>query len=125
MAPTKKSVPALKLNLGGAPASWHSVADLPGFYHPDIPTCVGETGECPLDVAKAAAEHEGAPVELVMLTEKDAENARAAQREQLLDARNALHRDGTEGLTRQQIDNELDALAGVGSEPAADAAEED
>lgn len=113
-------VPALKLTLGGAPLTWHSVTGLIGFYHPDIPTPVGGPGECSLALAKEAAADEGAPVELVQISEVTAAKSRALLGELVTAAAQAL-RDG-EGNTRQQIDATVDALAGPG---AADSTDDD
>jgi hypothetical protein len=114
MGTTKAAkVPALKLTLGGAPATWHSVDGLLGFYHPDIPTPLGGPGECPLDVAEAAAANDNAPVELVYISEAEAEKSRGVLGEQVTDAARAL-RDGY-GATRQQVDATIEALAGPGA----------
>lgn len=74
--PTPKRQKALRLTLGGAPESWHTVAGLSGHFHPSIPTPVGGPGEVPVDVAEEYAKQDGAPVELVDVTAEQAQKAR-------------------------------------------------
>jgi hypothetical protein len=78
MSGNSGKVPALKLTLGGAPFSWHTISNL-AYVHPTIPSPVDGPGECTLEQAKALAEDEGAEVELVYVTEKQAEDGRAAR----------------------------------------------
>jgi hypothetical protein len=55
----------LVLTLGGAPATPHVIAGVPGHFRPNVPTPVGEEGEIPLEDAKAfAKEHDLALVEI-------------------------------------------------------------
>lgn len=68
-------VPALKLTLGHAPCEWHVIAGV-GYVHPEIPSPVGGEGEPSLEKAHALAESP-TRVELVEITEAEAEKARA------------------------------------------------
>ena len=117
MASQKKAlvgVPALRLVLGGAPATWHFLGDKPGMYHPTIPVpldAVGVTAE----TAQAWHDHEGVPVELVQITETEAAAARAlfpqAVEEAALAAAHARLVTGAETLTEEQrIAQQLDAI---------------
>lgn len=48
----KPPVPALLLQLPGAPETWHTVDGLPGHFHPEIPTPIGDgPGEVPAAIA--------------------------------------------------------------------------
>lgn len=73
--PARKA-PALILTLGGAPASAHIVAGLPGTYRPDRPAPLGGPGEATLDQAKAADADPGVPVALVQIPASDVESLR-------------------------------------------------
>lgn len=71
MTPKKGAVPALRLTLGGAPSTWHSVGEHPGLWHPAIAVpidCVEGDEEWaePLNKAK------GIPLELVYISEDEA-----------------------------------------------------
>lgn len=74
-----KTVPALRLQLGGAPEEWATVAGLPGHYHPTIAAPVGGEGELPLELAEAfIAQHD----ELVATARTEAKAFRAGRLEQ-------------------------------------------
>ncbi|MBA3689784.1 MAG: hypothetical protein H0W82_00025 [Actinobacteria bacterium] len=66
----------LRLNLGGAPAEAHHVVGLHGWFWPDEVTPVGGEGEITLEQAKKAAKDKGTPVELVDMTEAEADKRR-------------------------------------------------
>jgi hypothetical protein len=55
----------LRLNLPGAPNTPHTVPGVPGYYYPDAPTPVGDTGELSLEAAKDLHKDKGCPLELV------------------------------------------------------------
>jgi hypothetical protein len=78
MSGNSGKVPALKLTLGGAPFSWHTIGNV-AYVHPSIPSPVGGPGECTLEQAEALDQDQGAEVELVHVTEKQAEDGRAAR----------------------------------------------
>jgi hypothetical protein len=80
MSGNSGKVPALKLTLGGAPDTWHIVGT-DAYVHPTIPSPVGGDGECTLDRAKELDKDPGAEVELVYVTEKQAEDGRKARTE--------------------------------------------
>lgn len=73
----KKGVPALRLNLGGAPNVWHTVGEHPGLWHPVIavPVDVVEGTE---EWAKPLHDDPGCPLELVYIDEEAASEGRAA-----------------------------------------------
>ena len=77
MTTKKSAVPALRLSLGGAPAGWHTVGEHPGLYHPVIAVPIDEPGG---DEAWAQRLHDdpGCPLELVHVTDDEAEAGRAA-----------------------------------------------
>lgn len=114
MSGSKKAapkVPALKLSLGGAPSTWHSVDGLPGFYHPDHPTPVGGPGEAPLELAREYSANDGAPVELVEITERQAETARELVADATRAATNSL-RDQRQHASPQHVEAETTAITG-------------
>jgi hypothetical protein len=78
MSGNSGKVPALKLTLGGAPNEWHTIGS-DAYVHPTIPSPVGGDGECSLERAKELDKLEGADVELVYVTEKQAEEGRASR----------------------------------------------
>lgn len=89
---------ALKLDLPGAPLCAHTVtvdagADgawvLPGYFHPDIPTALGELGEPTLEQARLAVKA-GAHVKLVDVSDKEAAQAREWQADQQALAKNVI-----------------------------------
>lgn len=65
----------LRLALPGAPNTPHTVAGLQGYYWPSMATPVGAPGELPLEVARKAAADEGVHLELVEITEAQAQQA--------------------------------------------------
>jgi hypothetical protein len=83
-------VPALRLTLGGAPNTWHTVDGLPGHFHPQIPAPVGGPGECPLEAAQLYADMPGAPVELCDLAPAQAQETRELLERLRQEARRAL-----------------------------------
>lgn len=76
----------LRLTLPGAPNTPHTIAGLQGYYWPTMATPVGEAGELPLEVARKAAADPGVFLELVDITDADAQ-----VNKQALDAFRAEH----------------------------------
>lgn len=100
-----EKVPALRLTLGNAPHTWHSVQDLPGFYHPDIPAPVGGPGEASVEAAKAASKDEGCAVKLEQISAADAKHAR-----EQIEALRSLSTQTVRDLTRQgQVNEQIHA----------------
>lgn len=68
MAATKRH--GIRLIVGGAPNSPHTLAGLRGFYRPDIPTPVGQPGDVieDLDEAKKAVAARKDAIELVEIS---------------------------------------------------------
>lgn len=105
---------ALKLDLPGAPlcAQTIQVHDentnwvLPGYYHPQIPTPLGEAGEPTYEQALLAVKA-GAPVKLVNITDKEAASAREWQSEVQDLAKNVVRE------ARRSEDAELRARAEI------------
>lgn len=77
MAKQKGAVPALRLNLGGAPNVWHAVADLPGLWHPTIAVPV-DAVEGSEEWASPLHDDAGCPLELVHISEDEATTGREA-----------------------------------------------
>lgn len=63
----------LRLTLPGAPATPHTVQGVNGYFWPDRATPVGGPGELSLESARKIDAAEGAPLELVEITDKAAE----------------------------------------------------
>lgn len=80
----------LRLTLGNAPATWHTVDGLPGYFHPDIAVPIGEIGAVDATNAKKHDKDEGCPVGLVSVTEKDLQRAREALSELQVQVKAAL-----------------------------------
>jgi hypothetical protein len=89
---------ALKLDLPGAPACAHTVTVdagedgswvLPGYYHPEIPSALGELGEATVEQAKLAVKA-GAHVKFVDITDKQLADAREWQAGQDALAKNTV-----------------------------------
>jgi hypothetical protein len=66
----------LRLTLGGAPLTPHTVPGVPGQYRPNVPTPVGQDGELSLDDAKRAVDDHPDVLELVTISEKDVKAAK-------------------------------------------------
>lgn len=82
----------VRLILGGAPNSPHTVPPLRGLYRPDVPTPVGQPGDVYEDldeIKKLVQEHSGA-VELVEISAGDVREAEAQSKTDLAEARNGL-----------------------------------
>lgn len=62
----------LRLTLPGAPATPHTVQGMNGYFWPDRATPVGGPGELSLESARKVDAAEGAPLELVEITDKQA-----------------------------------------------------
>lgn len=62
----------LRLTLPGAPATPHTVQGVNGYFWPDRATPVGGPGELSLESARKVDAAEGAPLELVEITDKQA-----------------------------------------------------
>ena len=104
---------ALRLTLGGAPATLHLIPGL-GYVHGDRPAPVGEPGEPSLERAVEASKDPGCAVELVELSEGEAADARERMRDDVHAANRELARvRRTDAETPQdRIDDEQAALAG-------------
>lgn len=106
---SSKKVKGLRLILGGAPDTPHQVADLPGYYLPSRVTPVGGPGEASEEQAKEAAARDGAVVELVEISEAQAERERDFQaelvvrgRQGVLDMRRRAKGDEIERVRREE-----------------------
>ena len=80
---------ALRLSLGGAPSTWHVVGDISGMFHPDIPTPLSLLG-VDAETAQAWHDEQGMPLELVTISEKDAEANAIECRVQMGETRDAI-----------------------------------
>jgi hypothetical protein len=117
MAKSSGKVPALKLTLGGAPNTPHWVGDLPGFFLPDRPTPVGgEDDRISEEQANEAASRRGTPLELVHISEQEADSNRRfmheyreAARGAIVSARKSLASD----IEASQLSDEARAVAGL------------
>lgn len=124
-----QKVKGLRLTVGGAPLTPHVVPGLPGFYYPHKATPVGGDGEATLEQAKRAADGfpdgdasaavrkraaENAAVELVDMTEKEANDAREALSEVRKAARKGLleRRRDAEGAEAGLVRDHAAALSG-------------
>jgi hypothetical protein len=61
----------LRLTLGGAPNTWHTLGEHPGLYHPQIPTLLRLVGRDE-EWASSLHDDDGCPVSLVDVAAKDA-----------------------------------------------------
>jgi len=75
---TKKTVKALRFTAPGAPQDFCSVVGVPGELHPQYPAPVGGDGEIPETIAALFDKDPGCPVELVSITEAQADEYRKA-----------------------------------------------
>lgn len=107
-----KGVKALRLTLGGAPDTWHTVVGLPGWFHTQIPVPVGGPGDPPLELAESAAKDDGCPVVLVHISDKDADEARQAVRDLAAHAAVAVRTAARDGVD-EQVQAEHAAVASV------------
>jgi hypothetical protein len=73
---TKKTVKALRFTQPGAPQDFCSVVGVPGLLHPQYPAPVGGPGEVPEPIAGLFDKDPGCPVELVSITEAQADEYR-------------------------------------------------
>lgn len=102
----------LRLTLGGAPNTFHTIPGLPGHYHPSIPQPVGGEGELGLSFARKL-DKGSEEVELVELSEREAGEATKAHTEQAALARGALRearRLATTAKSAELVADERDAL---------------
>lgn len=77
MTTTPKGEAALRLNLPGAPPTWHTVGQHPGLYHPQIPTLLRLVGRDE-EWAQRLHDDPGCHVELVRVAASDIAAAEAA-----------------------------------------------
>jgi len=110
--------PALRLSLGGAPATWHTVGEYPGLWHPHIPVPVSVLDG---DEAWAQARHDdpGCHLELVYLSDKEAEAGAEAyadavkeSREEVLARLTQRPRPTPDSPASDQLRNEIDNATG-------------
>lgn len=86
----------LVLTLGGAPATSHVVAGVPGHYRPDRPVPVGGPGELTLAAAQAASDDESVPLALVEIPADQVDELREqaiAERREIIGGLAAASRD--------------------------------
>lgn len=114
MSSTKK-VPALVLNLGHAPNTWHMVTGFPGYYHPSKPVpATGGVWEVDKERAEQAHKDDGCPLGLVEVTEKEADAVRQELRELVAHQARLLRnlKQSAEGAEVTQIHDETAAIGG-------------
>lgn len=95
MSETKKSpekAQGLRLTLGGAPNTPHTIVGIPGVYRPGDPVPVGGPGELSEDGAKGLHENAAVPLELVSVPAKDLDRLREQAEEDRANARGGLAR---------------------------------
>lgn len=100
----------LRLALGGAPNTPHTVPGFPGLYRPDVPTPVVELGLMTLAEAKDAAKNHPDAFELVDIANVD--EALDAYDDAVADSKNAqreVRRRRPKGGDAQQLQDEIDA----------------
>lgn len=114
--PPKKEAPAkgLRLNLPGAPATWHFVMGVPGYYSTEVSTPVGAEGDLvSLERAKELDANPGVPLELVDMTAGEVERARAALEQHRKGVASALRRVvKDDGLAGELVDEEAARASG-------------
>jgi hypothetical protein len=117
MAKSSGKVPALKLTLGGAPNTPHRVGDLPGFFLPDRPTPVGGPDDrISEEQAREADRRRGIPLELVELTQQEADDNRRFMHEYREAARGAIvssRKSLASDIEASQLSDEARAVAGL------------
>jgi hypothetical protein len=102
----------LRLTLGGAPNTPHTVVGIPGVYRPDIPTPVGGEGELSLERAKEIAESN---VDLELVEVKDILTAKTQNAKDVAEARNAAaaaSRDNPTSAERERLKDEIESVKG-------------
>jgi hypothetical protein len=107
---------ALRLTLGGAPNTWHTLGEHPGLYHPTIPTLLRLVGRDE-EWAQALHDDEGCPVEVVSVAAKDAPAAEDAFLEACGERDSAAVRAmarPASGAESDRIKSEAAQAAGVG-----------
>lgn len=113
MAASKRH--GIRLVLGGAPNTPHTLAGLRGFYRPDIPTPVGQPGDVieSLDEAKKIAAERKDALELVEIPAAEVAAAEAQIKEDLEAGRNgvaAARRDGRASDDSSRFADERNAV---------------
>lgn len=101
----------LRLTLGGAPASPHFVAGVPGLYRPDIPTPVGHEGEMSIEEAEGYANDPAIPLELIEFRGlKEAQEQAQADIDAARSGIATAARTGPEGSETARIEGEAAAV---------------
>jgi hypothetical protein len=105
----------LRLTLGGAPATPHTLAGFRGYYRPDVPTPVGRPGDVIEDIAEAKelAAKCADVVELVEIPQSQVQRAEAqaaADVEDGADGLAAARRDGRASDDTSRFADERDAV---------------
>ena len=113
-----QKVKGLRLTVGGAPLTPHIVPGLPGFYYPHKATPVGGPGEATLEQAQEAAKGRSASVELVEMSQKEADDAREALAEVSEAARKGVleRRRDAEGAEADLLRDHAAAVSGGSKE---------
>lgn len=111
---SSKKVKGLRLTLGGAPDSPHQIPGLAGYYLPSRVTPVGGPGETPLEVAEEFAGRKEPSVELVEISEAQADKEREFQAELVVRGRHGVLdlRSKAKGAEVAQVKDELAAIGG-------------
>lgn len=113
MAASKRH--GIRLILGGAPNTPHTLAGLRGFYRPDIPTPVGQPGDVieDLDEAKKAVAERKDAIQLVEIPSGDVAAAEAQVAADLEAGRNGVadaRRDGRASDDSSRFSDERNAV---------------
>lgn len=109
---------ALRLTLGGAPSTPHTITGLPGLYRAGELTPVGGAGEPSEEQAREADSKRGTPVELVEVTAAELDKARERHQDDVAHARDGLiaaRKAGPSGAEVEQVNDERTATSGARS----------
>lgn len=114
MSTQKGAVPALRLSMPAVPPTWHFLGGIPGLYHCDFAVPLETLG---VDEAQAKkwSRAKNVPLELVQVTQSEADDATAAYREATGEAAQAtaLAAAGVEtAAERSRVSEQIDALKG-------------
>lgn len=80
----------LRLTLGGAPDTPHTIPGVPGLFRPNVPTPVGGPGEIDAKLAKKLHDDKKVDLELVDIPKGKVDDARATAQQDVMDARHGL-----------------------------------
>lgn len=109
----------IRLKLGGAPPTPHTLAGVPGQVRPDLPSPVGQPGDAIPDLAQAQkiVQERKDVLELVEIAASDVTRAEEQAKQDIADSQNSLVEARKDGRAADDLSRFKDEQTAVKAKP--------